>query len=68
MLFAATWKDLEIIRLSKVRQIERQIFYDINYVWNLKKKDANELIYKTEINSQTEDKLTVIKGMGGGVN
>ena len=30
---------------------ERQI-YDIIYMWNLK-KDTNELIYKTEIDSQT---------------
>ena len=30
---------------------ERQISYDITYMWNLK-NDANELIYKTEIESQ----------------
>ena len=32
---------------------ERQISYDIAYMWNLKKKDTNELIYKTEIGTQT---------------
>ena len=26
---------------------ERQIPYDIAYMWNLKKNDTNELIYKT---------------------
>ena len=26
---------------------ERQISYDIAYMWNLKKKDTNECIYKT---------------------
>ena len=31
---------------------ERQISYDITYVWNLK-YDTNELIYKTETDSQT---------------
>ena len=31
---------------------ERQI-YDITYMWNLKKNDTNELIYKTGIVSQT---------------
>ena len=31
---------------------ERQIPYDITYKWNLK-YDANELIYKTETDSQT---------------
>ena len=29
-----------------------QIPYDITYMWNLK-KDTNELIYKTETDSQT---------------
>ena len=28
---------------------ENQISYDITYMWNLKKKGTNELIYKTEI-------------------
>ena len=32
---------------------ERQISYDITYMWNLKKNDTNELIYKTEIDPQT---------------
>ena len=45
MPFAATWMDLEIIILSEVR--ERQIPYDITYMWNLK-YDTNELIYGTE--------------------
>ena len=31
---------------------ERQIPYDITYMWNLK-YDTNELIYKTETDSQT---------------
>ena len=31
---------------------ERQTSYDITYMWNLK-NDTNELIYKTEIDSQT---------------
>ena len=33
---AATWMDLEIISEKKL--------YDITYMWNLKKKDTNELI------------------------
>ena len=40
--FAATWSDLEIIILR-----DRQISYDITYMWKLK-YDTNELIYKTE--------------------
>ena len=51
MLFEATWRDLEIIIQSEVRQ--RQIPYDITFMWDLK-NNTNELIYKTEINLQTE--------------
>ena len=46
--FAATWMNLEIIILSEVRK--RQISYDIAYMWNLKKNETNELIYKTKKN------------------
>ena len=44
MPFAATWMDLEILMKS---DRERQISYDTAYMWNLKKNDTNELIYKT---------------------
>ena len=36
MPFAATWMDLEMIIQSEVGQ--RQVSYDITYIWNLKKK------------------------------
>ena len=49
---AATWMDLEIIIQVKSDR-ERQIPYDIAYMWNLKRNDTNELIYKTETDSQT---------------
>ena len=35
-------------------------------MWNLKKNSANELIYKTEIESQIQNKLMVSKGKKGG--
>ena len=31
---------------------EREILYDIPYTWNLKRNDANELIYKMETDLQ----------------
>ena len=66
MPFAATWMDLEIIILSEVSH--RQISYDITYMWNLK-YDTNELIYKTETDSQTEKtNLWFPKGKGEGIN
>ena len=34
--FAATWMDLEGIMLSEMSDRERQILYDITYMWNLK--------------------------------
>ena len=37
---------------TKWNKLERQIPYDITYMWNLK-YDRNELIYETEIDSQT---------------
>ena len=64
MPFAATWMDLEITILSEVR--ERQISYDITYMWDLKKNDTNELIYKTEADSQTQKtNLWLPKGKRG---
>ena len=66
MPIAATWMGLEIIVLSEVSQTERQMSYDITYMWNLK-NDTNELIYKTEIDSQTlKTHLWLPKGKGGG--
>ena len=53
MPFAATWMDLEIIILSEVKQTEKDKYHDMIYMWNLK-SDANELIYKTEIESQMQ--------------
>ena len=35
---------------------QRQILYDISYTWNLK-TNTNELIYKTETDSEIENKL-----------
>ena len=48
--FAATWMDLENIILNDVSQ--RQILYDITYMWNLK-NNTKESIYKSETDSQT---------------
>ena len=51
-LLVVRWMDLEIGLLSEVKSDrERQVSYDIAYMWNLKKA-TNELIYKTETQSQ----------------
>ena len=45
---------------------EGQTSYDITYIWNLK-YDTNELIYQTEIDSQTiENKFMATKRERGG--
>ena len=41
---------------------EKQISYDIAYMWNLKENDTNELIYKTEIDIDVENEHMVTKG------
>ena len=42
----------EMGKIKKTDVRERQISYDIAYMWDLK-YDTNELIYKTETDSQT---------------
>ena len=40
---------------KRINQTEKQILYDIIYTWNLKKKkNTNECICKTEIDSQIQ--------------
>ena len=51
MLFAAIYVGLEIVILSKGSQIEKDK-YHIAYVWILK-NDKNEIVYKTETDSET---------------
>ena len=47
---------------------EKQILYDITYMWNLK-NNTNECICKTETDSDIENKLVVTEGeRGGGTN
>ena len=53
--------------MDATRERQRQIPYDITYMWNLK-CGANEPIYKTEIDSDTENRLVVSKvGWGDGL-
>ena len=43
MPFAATWIDLEISILSEVKQIKKNIFYDLHLASN--KNDTKELLF-----------------------
>ena len=53
MPFAATWMDLEIVILSEVSQTEKEKYCMLLLICGILKKDTNELIYKTETDSQT---------------
>ena len=50
--FVATWMDLEIITLSEVSQKEKDKYHTISFICRILKKETNELIYKTETDSQ----------------
>ena len=52
MSFVVTWINLEIIKLSEANQTEEQI-YDLTYVGSKKMVKMN-LLYKTELDSQTQ--------------
>ena len=53
LLFAITWIDLEMIILSEVSQKEKDKYHIISLnMWNLI-YDTNNLVYETEIDSQT---------------
>ena len=67
MPFVATWMQLEIIMLSEISQEERQIPFDIAYMWNLK-YDTNGHPQETETDSQTQrTELWLPRGNRGGV-
>ena len=53
MPFAATWMDLEIIIVSEVNQTKKDKYHIISLICGILKSDTNELIYKTESDSQT---------------
>ena len=63
MSFAATWMDLEITILSELSQTEKDKYHMVSLMWNLIKNDTNELIYKTETDSQiSKSNLWLPKG------
>ena len=63
---AATWMGLQMITLSKVSQTKKDK-YMISLQWGAGKNNINELIYKTEIDSQTQNtNLWLPNGKGAG--
>ena len=62
MAFVATWMQLEIFILSEG---ERQIPYDITYMWNLK-YGTNDPIYKIETDHGHGGQTSICQGEGEG--
>ena len=51
---------------TKQQQLLGEIPYDNPHMWNLKRNDTNEPIYKTEEDSLLESELVVASGEGQG--
>ena len=65
MSFISIWMNLEIIILNEeIRQ--RQISYDMSYIWNLKKKKTQTYLQNRNRLTDIENKLMVTRGGGGG--
>ena len=60
---AAAWMYLENITLSELSQKEKDIPYDVTYLWNLK-CDTDEFIYKTSKLTGKDNKF-MVKGKSG---
>ena len=64
---AAIWMDIEIITVSEVSQTGKDKYHMISLKCENFLNDTNELIYKTETDSQAlKTKLWLPKGTGGG--
>ena len=67
MPFAATWMELETLTLSEVKlERERQIPYDITYIWNLI-YGTNEPFHRKEIHGLGEQTCGC-QGRGNGMD
>ena len=62
MPFATTYMNLEAIILIEVNQTERQMPYDITYMWNLKKWQKETYLQNINRLMDIENKLMGAKG------
>ena len=63
MPFLATWMELDTLILSEVSQKEKDIPYDITYIWNLT-YDTNEASYRKENHGLGEHTCSLPRGRG----
>ena len=64
--FAATWMGLEIIMLSEVSETVRHQHHLLSFTSGIKKKGHNELLFRTDTDSQTLKNLQFLKETGWG--
>ena len=62
MPFAVTWMGPEIVILSEVSQTEKEKYCMTSLICGNLKRNTNELIYKTERDSQTQKMNLWLKG------
>ena len=60
MPFAVPWMDLEIIILSEVSQTGKDKYRMISLICEILENDLNELLNKTETDSQTQKKKLMV--------
>ena len=60
MPFAVPWMDLEIIILSEVSQTGKDKYHMISLICEILENDLNELLNKTETDSQTQKKKLMV--------
>ena len=61
MPFAMTWMDLETVIQSEVSQKEKDKYHIISLTYGIQKNGTDELILKTEIESQMQRTNMYIK-------
>ena len=64
MPFAATWMDLETLKLSEISQKEKDKYYDITYIWNLI-YSTDEPFHRKETHGLGEQTCGCQGGRGG---
>ena len=69
MSFAATWMDLKIVILREISQTQKDKYCMISLICEIK-KGTNELIYKTEVDTQMQKTNLWLPGdkRKGGIN
>ena len=65
MPFAEMWMDLAIVIQTEVSQKEKNKYCIISLICGIQKNDIDELICKTERDTDVENKHMDIKGEGG---